>query len=33
VSTEGRGEDEPIESNDTPTGREANRRIEVLILN
>jgi flagellar motor protein MotB len=33
VSTEGRGEDEPIAPNDTPAGREANRRIEVLIQN
>jgi len=33
VSTEGRGESDPIASNDTPAGRQANRRVEVLILN
>ncbi len=33
LSTEGRGEDEPIASNDTSAGRKANRRVEVLILN
>ncbi len=32
LSTEGRGEDEPIASNDTPDGRQANRRVEILIL-
>lgn len=29
----GRGEREPIASNDTPAGRQANRRIEVVIEN
>jgi outer membrane protein OmpA-like peptidoglycan-associated protein/predicted nucleic acid-binding Zn-ribbon protein len=33
LSTEGRGEAEPIASNRTPAGREANRRVEVLVLN
>jgi outer membrane protein OmpA-like peptidoglycan-associated protein len=33
LSTEGRGEDQPIASNKTPAGREANRRVEVMILN
>jgi outer membrane protein OmpA-like peptidoglycan-associated protein len=33
LSSEGRGEEEPIASNDTPAGRQANRRVEVLILN
>ena len=32
LSTEGRGEEQPIASNDTLTGRQANRRVEVLIL-
>ena len=33
LSTEGLGEARPIASNDTPQGRRANRRVEVLILN
>ncbi len=33
LSTQGLGEAQPIASNDTSTGREANRRVEVLILN
>ena len=33
LSTEGRGEDQPIASNATPVGRQVNRRVEVLILN
>ncbi len=33
LTTEGRGEDDPIATNDTPAGRLANRRIEVLLLN
>ncbi len=32
LSTEGRGEEQPIASNDTLAGRQANRRVEVLIL-
>ncbi len=32
LATEGRGEEDPIASNDTLTGRQANRRVEVLIL-
>ncbi len=31
VSTEGRGESEPIASNETATGRQQNRRVEVAI--
>jgi outer membrane protein OmpA-like peptidoglycan-associated protein/predicted nuclease with TOPRIM domain len=33
LATEGLGEARPIASNDTPRGRRANRRVEVLILN
>ena len=33
LSVEGRGEDEPIATNDTQAGRMANRRVEVVILN
>ena len=33
LSTEGVGEAHPIASNDTPQGRRANRRVEILILN
>ena len=33
LSVEGRGEDEPIATNDTQAGRLANRRVEVVILN
>lgn len=31
VSAEGRGEEEPLEPNDTPSGRAANRRVEVVL--
>lgn len=30
-TVEGRGEDDPAESNDTDAGRQANRRVEILI--
>ena len=33
LATEGRGEGQPIATNDTSAGRKANRRVEVLILN
>jgi OOP family OmpA-OmpF porin len=33
LSTQGLGEARPIASNATPQGRQANRRVEVLILN
>jgi outer membrane protein OmpA-like peptidoglycan-associated protein len=33
LATEGLGEARPIASNATPQGRQANRRVEVLILN
>jgi outer membrane protein OmpA-like peptidoglycan-associated protein/predicted nucleic acid-binding Zn-ribbon protein len=33
LSTQGLGEARPIASNATPDGRQANRRVEVLILN
>ena len=32
IKTSGRGESEPIESNDTATGRQQNRRVEVAIF-
>jgi type VI secretion system protein ImpK len=31
VSVEGKGEDEPIGDNKTAEGRQANRRVEVMI--
>lgn len=33
LTVEGRGESEPIASNETPDGRAENRRIDVLIVN
>ncbi|MDF2780968.1 MAG: peptidoglycan-binding outer membrane protein b-brl and OmpA, partial [Geminicoccaceae bacterium] len=33
LKTEGQGEGQPIASNETVEGRQANRRVEVLILN
>jgi OmpA-OmpF porin, OOP family len=33
IITEGRGEDEPIASNESYGGRVANRRIEVVLVN
>lgn len=31
IEFEGRGETEPIDTNDTPSGREANRRTEIIV--
>ena len=31
ISAEGRGETEPIDSNDTDAGKQANRRVEVFF--
>ncbi len=31
ITTEGRGESEPLESNETEDGRQANRRVEFLV--
>ncbi len=31
IATEGRGESEPLESNDTDEGRQTNRRVEFLV--
>ncbi len=31
LTTQGRGEAEPVASNDTPEGRQANRRVEFLV--
>jgi outer membrane protein OmpA-like peptidoglycan-associated protein len=31
IASEGRGEDEPLESNDTAAGRRANRRVEIFV--
>jgi hypothetical protein len=33
ITTQGFGETKPIDRNDTPTGRENNRRIEFVIVN
>lgn len=32
VATQGRGETQPIASNDTPEGRQANRRVQIEIV-
>jgi type VI secretion system protein ImpK len=32
ISAEGRGQTEPTDTNDTPEGREANRRTEVIVI-
>jgi hypothetical protein len=32
LSSEGYGETKPIDSNDTDAGREANRRVEFIIV-
>jgi type VI secretion system protein ImpK len=31
LSTQGRADEDPIASNDTPDGRQQNRRIEVVL--
>lgn len=31
LTTEGRGETEPVDTNETPEGRQANRRVEFLV--
>ncbi len=31
ITSEGRGESDPIESNDTPEGKAANRRVEIAV--
>lgn len=33
IRTSGRGEQEPAVANDTPEGRQANRRVEFQVLN
>ena len=33
METEGKGESEPIDTNDTPEGRQNNRRVQVTVLN
>jgi len=32
VTSEGKGETEPVAKNDTPDGRRKNRRIELVVL-
>jgi len=32
ISAEGRGQTEPTDTNDTPEGREANRRTEIIVI-
>jgi len=32
VTSEGKGETEPVAKNDTPEGRRKNRRIELIVL-
>jgi outer membrane protein OmpA-like peptidoglycan-associated protein len=31
LSTQGFGEDAPVATNDTPAGRQMNRRVEIVI--
>ncbi len=33
LETNGKGESEPIDTNDTETGRQNNRRVQVTVLN
>jgi outer membrane protein OmpA-like peptidoglycan-associated protein len=33
ITTKGYGKQFPVESNDTPEGRQMNRRVEIIILN
>ena len=33
ITTKGYGEQFPVESNETPAGRQKNRRVEIIILN
>jgi outer membrane protein OmpA-like peptidoglycan-associated protein len=32
ISAEGYGESRPVASNDTPAGRQQNRRVEIVIV-
>ena len=33
ITTKGYGKKYPVDTNDTPAGRQQNRRVEVIILN
>jgi flagellar motor protein MotB len=33
ISTSGLGQNSPVEANDTASGRERNRRVDIIILN